>query len=388
MAQTNCSRRTFLKQTAAPGRRRLPDVVPSTVFGQGAPSNKIVMGAIGTGSMGMGDLNGFLHKDEVRVVAVCDVDKRHRENAKNTVDNRYGNKDCVAYHDFRDLINRGDLDAVMTALPDHWHAITSVMAAKAGLDIHGQKPLARSIREGRAICDAVHRYARVWQTGSWQRSVAHFRRAMRTRPQRPHRQVSYVEVGLPTGGTRPQPEIPSPTTSTGTSGSALPLATLRLRRKQPPLELAMDHGLLRRPAHRLGRPQHRHRTLGLDLDHTGPVEIEGKGEFPPTDSTTCPSPTDSAASTPPAWRWSSPITSRWHRAKWFGEKAGSTSTAAASPPPTTRSQGSHRTRRNPALQQSRPPAELPRLRESRKLTITPVETAQGPSASASSAKSQ
>jgi predicted dehydrogenase len=284
MAQTNCSRRTFLKQTAALGAAAaFPTIVPSTVFGQAAPSNKIVMGAIGTGSMGIGDLNGFLHKDEVRVVAVCDVDKRHRENAKNTVDNRYGNKDCVAYHDFRDLINRGDLDAVMTALPDHWHAITSVMAAKAGLDIHGQKPLARSIREGRAICDAVHRYARVWQTGSWQRSVAHFRRACELVRNGRIGKVSYVEVGLPTGGTRgPQPEIPVPDYLDWNFwlGPApwRPYCDFGGNSPHWNWRWIMDYSggqLTDWAGHNIDIAH-----WGLDLDHTGPVEIEGKGEFP------------------------------------------------------------------------------------------------------------
>jgi predicted dehydrogenase len=108
--------------------------------------------------MGQGDLGGFLGKGEVQVVGVCDVDRNHREKAKQMVDRRYQNGDCKATLDFRELIGRGDLDAVMTALPDHWHAIPAVAAAEAGLDIHGQKPFARSIREGRAICNAVHRY--------------------------------------------------------------------------------------------------------------------------------------------------------------------------------------------------------------------------------------
>ena len=135
------------------------------------------MGAIGVGSMGSGDLKGFLGKKEVQVVAVCDVDSKHSEKAKKMVDDRYGNGDCAAYGDYREIIGRGDLDIVMHALPDHWHGIVSVACARAGLDIHGQKPLARTIKGGRAICDAVKRYGRVWQTGSQQRSSSTFRRA-------------------------------------------------------------------------------------------------------------------------------------------------------------------------------------------------------------------
>ena len=195
------SRRVFLQGGAVVGSTlALPMIVPNSVFGASAPSEKIVMGAIGVGSMGRGDLNGFLHKDEVRVVAVCDADANHVRTAKEMVDGRYGNTDCAVCRDFREVVGRGDLDTVMHALPDHWHAIISVECARAGLDIHGQKPLARTIRGGRAICRAVERYGRVWQTGSWQRSVGHFHRACELVINGRIGKVKYVEVGLPNGG--------------------------------------------------------------------------------------------------------------------------------------------------------------------------------------------
>ncbi|MHC4704004.1 MAG: Gfo/Idh/MocA family protein, partial [Planctomycetota bacterium] len=126
--------------------------------------------------------------------------KGHVDNAKKIVDQKYGNSDCAAYKDFREVTSRGDLDAVLLATPDHWHAIPAIEAARAGLDIHGQKPLARSIREGRAICDAVHRYGRVWQTGSQQRSDYKFRRACELVRNGRIGKILKVEVGLPTGG--------------------------------------------------------------------------------------------------------------------------------------------------------------------------------------------
>jgi predicted dehydrogenase len=196
--KSNLRRRQFLKLTA--GAVVLPNLVPSSLFGALSPSNRIVMGAIGVGSMGTGDLNGFIGKPEVRMVAVCDVDRKHRENAKGIVDRKYGNRDCASYLDYRELIARTDLDAVQLALPDHWHALPAIAAAKAGLDIHGQKPLARSIREGRAICNAVHRYGVVWQTGSQQRSDSKFRRAAELVRNGRIGKVLKVEVGLPTGG--------------------------------------------------------------------------------------------------------------------------------------------------------------------------------------------
>jgi predicted dehydrogenase len=194
-------RRDFFKVGA--GAVGFPYLVSSSAMGKNgavAPSNRLVMGAIGVGSMGRGDLWGFLNKSEVQVVAVCDVDSANNTKAKKWVDDKYGSQDCAVYEDYRDLIARGDLDVVMHALPDHWHGIISVACARAGLDIHGQKPLARTIKGGRAICDAVKRYGRIWQTGSWQRSVGYFHKAAEIVNAGVIGKVKYVEVGLPNGG--------------------------------------------------------------------------------------------------------------------------------------------------------------------------------------------
>jgi predicted dehydrogenase len=201
MNTTGLTRRQFVKAgIAVSAGIALPTIVPSRVFGATAPSNQIILGAIGTGSQGQGDMMDFIGRPEVKFVAVCDVDRKNRESAKNLVDERYGNKDCKAYLDFRELIGRGDLDAVMLALPDHWHALPVIAAAKAGLDMHGQKPFARSIREGRAMCDAVKRYGRIWQTGSQQRSDYKFRRGCELVRNGRLGKILKVEVGLPTGG--------------------------------------------------------------------------------------------------------------------------------------------------------------------------------------------
>jgi len=145
-----------------------------------APSNRIVMGCIGVGGKRPGgqgtiDLQGFMGREEVQVVAVCDVDTVHRNWARDIVDEKYGNKDCSTYNDFRELLARDDIDAVSIVLPDHWHAIPAVMAARAGKDIFSQKPLAYNIAEGRAICDAVKKYGVVWQTGNSLRSTRNAR---------------------------------------------------------------------------------------------------------------------------------------------------------------------------------------------------------------------
>jgi predicted dehydrogenase len=209
------SRRRFLKSAAAVGTSvALPSIIPASALGHGgrtAPGDRIVMGCIGVGSQGTGNMNSFLNKEEVQIVAVCDVDEKHRKRAQKAVNDKYGTSDCAAYADFRELLGRNDLDAVSLALPDQWHAVPAIAAARAGLDIYGEKPLARSIRESRAICDAVHRYGRVWQTGSWQRSHSHFRHACELVRNGRVGRIHKVEVGLPTGrGCGVKPVLPVP----------------------------------------------------------------------------------------------------------------------------------------------------------------------------------
>ncbi len=195
-------RRDFLKRTAgvSAGAVAFPYIVPSSALGLSgavAPSNRITVGCIGTGGMGSGNMSGFLGRRDAQVVAVCDVDSVHREEARNNVNTRYGNEDCAAYNDFRELLARDDIDAVSMATPDHWHGVICVMAAQAGKDIYGEKPLAYNIAEGRAIVNAVQRYGRVWQTGSWQRSQDHFRFGCELVRNGRIGKVHTVKVGLP-----------------------------------------------------------------------------------------------------------------------------------------------------------------------------------------------
>ena len=282
------TRRTFLKRGlhAAGAAAALPALIRSTAIGADgavAPSNRIVMGAIGVGSMGMGDLNGFLGSREVQVVAVCDVDRRHRENAKRRVDGRYKTSSCKAYLDFRELIDRGDLDALMTALPDHWHAVPVIYAARAGLDVHGQKPFARSIREGRAMCDALERYGRVWQTGSQQRSEQKFRRACELVRNGRIGKILKVEVGLPTGGGRgPCPPAPVPDYLDWDFwlGPAPEVPFRKFGGNAPHWDWRwiMDYSggqLTDWAGHHIDIAQ-----WGLGFERTGPVAIEGRGTYP------------------------------------------------------------------------------------------------------------
>jgi hypothetical protein len=156
------SRRTFLKAAGA-GALTAPAVWARN---QPAPSNRIVMATIGCGGQGTGDMGGFMGFSEVQMVAVCDPVPEHRERARQKVNDKYKTQDCKAYADFREVLARDDIDAVLIGTPDHWHAIITVEACKAGKDVYCEKPECLTIREGRAMADAVRRYGRVFSGGS------------------------------------------------------------------------------------------------------------------------------------------------------------------------------------------------------------------------------
>jgi len=283
-----CSRRQFLKSVSgsAVGIIGFPYIVPSSVFGADgsvAPSERIVIGCIGVGSQGTSNMSAFLNKRDVKILAVCDIDKRHLDWAKLSVDYRYDNKDCMVYHDFRELIARDDIDALSLAIPDHWHSIPVIMAARAGKDMFAEKPLARTIHEGREMVKAVTRYGRIWQTGSWQRSVADFRRACELVINGRIGKVYKVEVGLPTGrGGENQPVQP---VREGIDwdfwlGPApwRPYVEFGHRGPHWDWRWIMDYSggqLTDWAGHHVDIA---HWGLGLDL--TGPVEIEGRGGYP------------------------------------------------------------------------------------------------------------
>lgn len=180
------SRRDFLlKGAAAVGAvAAYPSVVPSTVFGAAAPSNRITLGMIGMGLMMGGHFRGMLNRRDVQVLAVCDVDQNKRENAKRTAEKTYADKaaggtyrGCEAYLEYEKVCARPDIDAVFVVTPDHWHAQCSLAAIKAGKHVYCQKPMTLTIREGRLMSDTCKQYGTVFQVGSQQRSERAFRKA-------------------------------------------------------------------------------------------------------------------------------------------------------------------------------------------------------------------
>ncbi|MCX7826849.1 MAG: Gfo/Idh/MocA family oxidoreductase, partial [Verrucomicrobiae bacterium] len=206
------SRRAWLR--AATAMVAAPHIIPAAALGKDgrpAPSNRLTMGLVGLGSMGLRNLKGFLQESDCQVTAICDVDASRRQEALNEVNKTYGDTGCAQYNDFRDLIARPDIDLLCLSVPDHWHAIPAIMGARAGKHIYGEKPLALTITEGRAMVEAVQRYGCIWQTGSWQRSVIHFRVACELVRSGRAGRLQRVEVGIglgPTIGLQPIMPVP------------------------------------------------------------------------------------------------------------------------------------------------------------------------------------
>lgn len=218
----NMLRRHLLQSTFAP--------VLALAQPRPAPSGRVTVGVIGCGNQGMNDLKNFLADERVQVVAVCDVNRQSpgywnggiagREPARDWVEWHYARakrsgiyKGCAVYEDFREVLRRPDIDAVLIALPDHWHSIPVIQAAQAGKDIYGEKPLALTIPEGRRMVQAVEQHQRIFQCGSQQRSDVRFRKACEIVRNGRIGKLQTVLCGLPGGvpdfgmtGDRQEPE--------------------------------------------------------------------------------------------------------------------------------------------------------------------------------------
>ena len=191
MKQTKISRRHFLRQNLAVAGAAIvaPTIIPASALGRNgaiAPSERITMGFIGVGHQGGGHLfggawtyvtGGYAGRKDVQMLAISDLYPKRREDACDRVNRNYEQvfgkgsyKSCEAYHDFRDLLARPDIDAVLICTPAHWHATMTIMAAAAGKDMYCEKPSACTLQESRAMRDAVKRYGRIFQAGTQQRS--------------------------------------------------------------------------------------------------------------------------------------------------------------------------------------------------------------------------
>lgn len=192
------SRRQFL--TRAASAIAAPQIVPASALGRGgatAPSERITLGSIGVGGRGTTHVRTFLGYPDVQVLAVCDPYQSKCDAAKQLVDERYAG--CATYQDFRPLIARDDIDAVVIASPEHWHGLHGALAAEAGKDIYGEKALTLTVKQGRALVDRVRRHGRIFQVGLQQRSSRDFRFACELARNGYLGALRKIEVGVPGG---------------------------------------------------------------------------------------------------------------------------------------------------------------------------------------------
>ena len=291
MTSERMSRRSALQRFA--GIAAVPYIIPSPVFGNAkrpVPSDRLTMGVIGLGSMGMRHIKGFLQEADCQILAVCDVDAARRHAAVREVNQHHNSSDCAQYRDFRQLLSRRDVDVLCIAVPDHWHAIIALEGIWAGKDVYGEKPLARTIAEGRRLVDTVNRYGCVWQTGSWQRSTAHFRFGCELVRNDRIGKLREVEVGIggwftPGGGRpavdriEPQPVMPVPQDLDYEMwlGPA-PWAPYTEKRCHWNFRWILDYSggqVTDWGAHHIDIAH-----WGMGCDDTGPVEVVGRGVFP------------------------------------------------------------------------------------------------------------
>jgi len=279
------SRRGFLKGSAVAAGVSLvwPTRawrVPSSVFGADSASNRLTIGCIGVGGKGTGNMKAFNAKSDCEVVAVCDVDAELRKKACQTLELDSDS----SYKDFRELLARDDIDAVVVSTPDHWHVPISIGAVRAGKDVYCEKPLTLTIAGGRALANEAKRYGRIVQTGSQQRSSSNFRLACELVRNGRIGKVQTVRVGIPGNNKECEPTWESEAVPEGFDydlwlGPA-PWAPYHSQRCHYQFRFILDYSggqPTNWGAHHLDIAQ-----WGMGMDDSGPVEIVGDGEFPRT----------------------------------------------------------------------------------------------------------
>ncbi|WP_346861722.1 Gfo/Idh/MocA family oxidoreductase [uncultured Draconibacterium sp.] len=290
-------RRNFLKNTVATtaGAIVIPSIVPSSVFGAGAPSNKINIGQIGCGRIAIGhDMPGTMQHDIARMIAVSDLDSNRMTKGKKFVEDFYTKKtgsdsamDVKMYDDYHDMFADKSIDAVVISTPDHWHSQPAIEAALAGKDIYLQKPTSLTITEGRLLSDIVHRQGTILQVGTQQRSSAQFRRAAELVRNGRIGKVHTVKVGLPGDPGGPVFEtgpIPSNLNFDMWMGST-PEVEYKEKMVHPQNDYSRP-GWLRHEYYGAGMitgwGQHHYDSAawGMDTEFTGPISVESVAQFP------------------------------------------------------------------------------------------------------------
>ena len=272
----------------------IPSIVPASVFGKNAPSNRINIGAIGTGRISRGhDLPGVWKYDFAQVVAVCDVDTKRAAEGKTLINEYYTKRDgkpfdgIKEYHDYRELINNKDIDAVIISTPDHTHAMIGIAAARAKKHIYMQKPASLTISEGRIVSDIVQKSGIKFQIGSQQRSWEQFRYAAELVRNGRIGQLKTVYVGLPGDPSgEEEPEMPVPRNLNYDMWLAsTPMVYYTEKRVHP--QVGYDRpGWLRCEQFGAGMitgwGSHHIDSAhwGMGMERSGPIEVWGHAEFP------------------------------------------------------------------------------------------------------------
>jgi len=279
------SRRQVLRKAAgvSVATAGFPYLVWSSALGKAghvAASNRITLGFIGVGSHGIGmNLKSFLANADAQAVMVCDVDEKQLEKARDIVNRAYGNRDCATTKDFREVIDRADIDAVVISTPDHWHVPISIAAAKAGKDVECEKPTL-TVREGRVLVETMKRYNRVFQWSTEDRSVYEYHRMCELVRNGRIGKVHTIRVELPSGPHIPGDPTPLPVPEGLDYDMWLgpaPYVPYTKDKIHFHWRWILDYSggqLTDWGAHLLDGAQ-----WGNDTEYTGPVEVEGKGVF-------------------------------------------------------------------------------------------------------------
>jgi len=290
-------RRKFIGQTlmGAAGTIGMPTIVPSSVFGKNAPSNKINIGQIGCGRIGRDhDMPGTMQHDMARMIAVCDLDKNRLEDGKKLVESYYtkktGNSNYVEakmYGDYREMLLNKDIDAVVISTPDFWHSQPAIEAALAGKDVYLQKPTSLTIAEGRLLSDIINRKGTILQVGTQQRSSSQFRVAAELVRNGRIGKLHTVKVGLPgdpSGPVASTMPIPKSLNYNAWLGSTpeVPYTEIGVHPQKGydrPGWLRIEQfgaGMI------TGWGQHHFDSAawGMDTEYTGPISVQAIAEFP------------------------------------------------------------------------------------------------------------
>jgi predicted dehydrogenase len=279
------TRRTFLKNSAvAAAVASPPAILPSRLFGQTAPSKQITVGFIGVGNIAQSHLDTLLRFPEAKILAVCDVDQAHRDAAVNKVNAGYEAKGCAGYNDFREMLARPDLDTVFVCTPDHWHALGAIEAMRRGKDVYVEKPLTLTIREGRELVNAARKYGRVAQTGTQQRSSKRFHDTAEFIRNGGLGKLERIEILIPAnnkycGATWAPEAVPAGLDWDLWLGPA-PWAPFTRQGCHYNFRFNLDYAagqVTNWGVHYIDIAQ-----WALGMDESGPVAVEGRGEFPGT----------------------------------------------------------------------------------------------------------